>query len=130
MGDSLPQHLTVFDPDGTMTAYEFTPVEVAYLEPAYVLSFAEVSDLTALSAEKDLYMVQIVEPVIVSIADDGFTYYEPVIVSMDEYGSEPVVISRDDYGSYYDLIVFDAEGAPWSYNAQVAAFDSALEYTG
>lgn len=36
--ESLPQQLTVFEPGGTSYSYEFTPFDVAMLEPMYVFA--------------------------------------------------------------------------------------------
>jgi hypothetical protein len=110
--ESMPEHLTVFDPDGTVTEYRFTPLDVAYLEPQYdlvALDFGELAAeaLAGLSADGQVILVEVADPIIVAVTDEG---------------------SATD-----TVVLFDDEGAPWSmpaHMAGMAALDEALEGTG
>ena len=109
MADPMPAHFTIFDPDGTVTSYDFTSVDVAYVEPLFdtVAIAADESDaggMLALTADMPVILVEVSEPIIVAIADEGPTFG--------------------------NTVAFDAEGAPWSIREQRAAFDNALEATG
>ena len=109
MAEPMPAHFTVFDPDGTVTAYDVTSVDVAYVEPLFDTGMiaADESDATgllALTGDMPVILVEVSEPIVVAIVDEGSTFGNPV--------------------------AFDAEGARGSVREQMAAFDNALEATG
>jgi hypothetical protein len=113
--ESMPEHLTVFDPDGTVTEYSFTPVDVAYLEPQHLQYDIAALELGEFAAEELASLSDGTQVILVQVG-------EPIIVAM-----------TDDSSSASRVVLFDAEGAPWSipiHMTGLAAFDRALETTG
>lgn len=102
--ESMPEHLTVFDPDGTVTAYHFTPTDVALIEPMLDEDGYDAIGWLAVNGDAPIVLVEVAEPMIVGLAADD-----------------------SPYGS---MIVFDAEGAPWSVPAYWAASSGTLERVG
>jgi hypothetical protein len=94
--DSLPDHLTVFNPDGSVYHYQFVPVDLLLPQDGYHAT-AEFGDATVLGPDGAHFMVvEVADPLIVFVDESGVHLGSIVWIEAEDSGDTIQVADAGD----------------------------------